>query len=141
MAGGIELYHVNFHTLGRRAIFDDARYDRMLRGCLPTVLDRRHIVCLAWEVMPTHVHLLIGAFPDYSRAAILAHVKGDTSRAFFAEFPDLRTDLLGGHLWAKGYQWVSVASHEQCRQTIVYIQRNRERADLLPPAPLQTAAD
>ena len=141
MSDGPELYHVNFHTLGRRGIFEDPQYDAMLRTCLPAVLAHRQIVCLAWEIMPTHVHLLLVAFPDYSRAAIMAHIKGDTSRAFFAVFPHLREDLLGGHLWAKGYFWVPVVSQKQCRDTIAYIQHNRERADLLPPAPLESAGD
>jgi REP element-mobilizing transposase RayT len=141
MIGGCELYHVNFHTLGRRAVFEDAQYDHMLRACLPAVLERRQIVCLAWEIMPTHVHLLLAVFADYNRAAILAHIKGDTARAFFAAFLHLRDDLLGGHLWARGYQWVLVRSHRQCTETITYIRRNRERADLPPPASLQAAED
>jgi putative transposase len=91
--------------------------------------------------MPTHIHLLIEDFPDYSRSAILAHVKGDVSRAFFRVFPHLRHDLLGGHLWAKGYYWVAVESHRQVSATIAYIQANRERADLTPPMELRISSD
>jgi REP element-mobilizing transposase RayT len=95
----VALYHVNFHTLGQRPIFEVDEYDAMMRACLPSVLRQRRVVCLAWELMPTHVHLLIEDFLDYSRATILQHVKGDTGRAFFHAFPRLREDLLGDHLW------------------------------------------
>jgi len=113
----------------------------MMRVCLPSVLHQRQVVCLAWEIMPTHVHLLIADFPDYPRSTILAQVKGDISRAFFRAFPHLREDLLGGHLWAKGYHWVLVESHRQCRATIAYIHANRERSDLAPPAELHESMD
>ena len=135
------LYHVNFITLGRRPIFELAAYDGMVRVCLPSVLRQRQVICPAWEIMPTHVHLLIADFPDYPRSTILAHVKGDISRAFFRAFPHLREDLLGGHLWAKGYHWVLVESHRRCCATIAYLQANRERAGLPPPAVLQASSD
>ncbi|MGH2388620.1 MAG: transposase [Chloroflexota bacterium] len=132
---------MNFKTLGWRPIFEQEEYDGMVRTCLPTVLRERQVVCLAWEIMPTHVHLLIADFPDYPRSTILQHVKGDVARAFFRAFPHLREDLLGGHLWAKGYYWVAVESHRQCYATVVYIQANRERADLTPPKELQASSD
>jgi putative transposase len=131
------LYHVNFHTLGSRPIFEHAEYDSMVRACLRAVLRERRILCLAWEIMPTHVHLLIEDFLDYRRPDIVKHVKGDTARSFFRTFPHLREDLLGGHLWAKGYYAVLVTSHAQLCATIDYIRSNRQRADLPPPAPLQ----
>jgi REP element-mobilizing transposase RayT len=135
------LYHINFHTLGRRPIFEHEGYDQMLRKCLPAVIERREIVCLAWEIMPTHVHLLIEDFADYARSLILQHVKGDTSRAFFQVFPECREDLLGGHLWAKGYFKVLVRTHRQCADTIRYIRANREHADLPPPTLLEPGDD
>jgi putative transposase len=137
----LALYHVNFKTLGRRPIFEQGEYDGMVRACLPTALSQRQVTCLAWEIMPTHIHLLIEDFPDYPRRVILQHVKGDVSRAFFRAFPQLRDDLLGGHLWAKGYYWVAIESHRQCCATIAYIQANRECADLPPPMELQASSD
>jgi len=137
----VAIYHVNFHTLGRRPIFEQAEYDLMLRSCLLMFLERRQITCLAWEIMPTHVHLLLVDYPDYPRSTILEQVKGDTSRAFFRTFPYLREDLLGGYLWAKGYFWVEVSSHRQAWATIAYIHANRARADLPAPAELQATSN
>jgi len=131
------LYHVNFHTLGSRPIFELDVYDRMLRVCLPNVLDRRQIPRPVWEVMPTHVHMIVADFADLPCSTVMKHVKGDTARSFFTAFPELRADLLGGHLWTKGYYAVGIKTHQQFLATVRYIQSNRERADLPPPEPLQ----
>src|SRR5437764_552938 len=131
------LHHVNFHTLYSKPIFEDDTYDRMMRACLLDVLRMRKILCPCWEIMPTHVHMIVAEFRDLSRSAIMKHVKGDTSRAFFVTFPELRADLLGGHLWTKGYSAVRMVTHRQFLATLQYIRSNRSRADLLPPAPLE----
>jgi putative transposase len=131
------LHHVNFHTLYSKPVFEDGTYEYMMRACLRTTLHERKILCPVWEIMPTHVHMIIEDFPDLPRSRIMQYIKGDTSRAFFANFSELRLDLLGGHLWMKGYYAVHSASYHQFLATIRYIRTNRERADLLPPVPLE----
>ena len=133
----VALHHVNFHTLGRRPIFEADVYDRMMRSCLTRVIAERGILCPVWELMPTHVHLIVEDFPDVPRPRIMQHLKGDTSRGFFATYPELRGDLLGGHLWAKGYFAVRIVTHRQYVATVEYIRTNREHADLPPPVPLE----
>ena len=49
------LYHVNFHTLYGKPIFENEAYDHMMSACLCDVLRARRILCPAWEIMPTHV--------------------------------------------------------------------------------------
>ena len=131
------LHHINFHTLYSTPIFSQDAYDHMMRGCLTAVLRERKILCPAWEIMPTHVHMIVEDFPDLTRPTIVKHVKGDTSRAFFVTYPEPRADLLGGHLWTKGYYAVRIITHRQFLATLHYIRTNRERADLPPPAPLE----
>jgi REP element-mobilizing transposase RayT len=130
-------HHVNFHTLRGIPVFDQDEYDAIMRSCLPEVLRHHRVFCAVWEVMPTHLHLLIADFPDFRRGDIVGRVKGATAYAFFHAHPAVRDDLLGGHLWAKGYFSVLIATHEQFCRTIAYIRGNRERADLTPPAPLE----
>jgi len=101
------------------------------------VIADRQILCLAWELMPTHAHLIIGDFVDFPRGTIVKHIKGDTSRAFFKTYPDLRADLLGGPLWADGYASIRITSHRQYLATLEYVRTNRQRADLPPPVPLE----
>ncbi len=131
------LHHVNFHTLYSKPVFEDEAYDRMMRRCLPVVLETRAVLCPVWEIMPTHVHLIVEDFPDLSRGDILKYVKGDTARAFFIAFPELRADLLGGHLWTKGYWATRILSNKQFLNTVRYIRANRKNADLPPPVPLE----
>jgi len=133
------LYHVNFHTLDSKPIFENDAYDQLIRAHLFGTIRQRKIICLAWEVMPTHVHMLIEDFPDFSRGAIVHYLKGASARAFFDAFPELRGDLLGGHLWTKGYHFVHVKTHRQLVATLQYIRANRAHADLPPPAPLIAA--
>ena len=49
----------------------------------------------------------------------------------------MRPDLLGGHLWTKGYYWVRIANHRQFLATLHYGRENRRQARLAPPVPLQ----
>jgi REP element-mobilizing transposase RayT len=133
----VALYHVNFHTLRSVPVFEQPEYAAMMRSCLRELLRRHRILCLAWELMPTHVHLIIEDFRDFSCSQIVGRIKGGTSHAFFQEHPFLREDFLGGHLWAKGYYSVLVAAHEQFCATLAYVRTNRERADLPPPVPLE----
>ena len=131
------LHHVNFHTVHSRPVFELEEYDRMMRATIKTVLRERRILCLVWELMPTHLHAIVEDFDDFGRGTILQHLKGDTSRAFFRAYPTLRADLFGGHLWSKGYWATRIASHRQFCATLDYVRTNRERADLPPPEPLQ----
>ena len=130
------LYHINFHTVRGIPVFEQPGYDATMRACLGALIDRHGILCPAWEVMPTHVHLLIAAFPDFPRSRIVNCIKGGASFAFFRAYPELRPDLLGGHLWSKGYYAVLITTQEQLATTIAYIRNNRANASL-PPYPLE----
>jgi putative transposase len=131
------LHHVNFHTVRNIPVFENDEYDAMMRTTIKVVIRERQILCLVWELMPTHLHAIVADFDDFPRGMILQHLKGDTSRQFFRTYPDLREDLLGGHLWSKGYWATRIISHRQFQATLDYIRTNRTRADLLPPVPLQ----
>jgi putative transposase len=124
------LHHVNFHTVYSKPVFEDEARDGMMRACLPGVLHYHQIICLAWEIMPAHVHMIVEDFPDLSLSTIMKHVKGDTSRASFRAYPGLREDLLGGHLWAKGYYAVAITTHAQFLTVLRYVRTNRTRAGL-----------
>jgi putative transposase len=127
------LHHVNFHTAHNVPVFEDTAYDAMLRVVLQESLHRHRIVCLRWELLPTHIHLLIQDFPDFPLPKIVQRIKGGSAYAFFKAYPQLREDLFGGHLWAKGYYHVHIATNDQFWATLNYIKTNREHAGLPPP--------
>jgi putative transposase len=131
------LHHVNFHTVHSRPLFENDEYDSTMRVIIKAVLRERRIVCLAWELMPTHLHAIVEDFEDFPRGMILQFLKGDTSRAFFQAYPTLRGDLFGGHLWSKGYWATRIMSHSQLCATLDYVRTNRARAELAPPVTLQ----
>jgi putative transposase len=130
---GTALYHINFHTFRAKPVFELEVYESTMRRCLAAVLKEHHILCLAWEVMPTHVHMIVVTFPDFPRSTVVKRVKGATAHAFLAEHPELREDLGGGHLWTKGHFAVEITSHEQLLATLHYVRNNRAQAGLAPP--------
>ena len=129
------LHHVTFHTWHNLPVFENESYDRMMRHCLDDVIAARGILCPAWELLPAHVHLIVEDFTDLPRSVVMKYLKGDTARAFFATFPDLRADLQGGHLWQKGYYAVAIVSHQQYLATVRYVRNNRAQPGLVTPWP------
>jgi REP element-mobilizing transposase RayT len=126
---GPQLFHVNFHTVRNRAVFEVPEYEALLARLLLQTLDKWAIACLAWTNMPTHVHLIVLTFPDQSLSRVLHLIKGSTAYALLQEVPELRADL-GDHLWQEGYDWVEMTSHLQYTNTVRYVRENRVRAGL-----------
>ncbi|MHB1132708.1 MAG: transposase [Chloroflexota bacterium] len=123
------MYHINFHTSGNRPVFLDEAVDRLIVGILRETIKAHHIPCLALEVMPTHVHLIVADFPDFDRGKAMHLLKGAVARRFLAEQPDFREDL-GEHLWQEGYSWREITSHRQLVDTLAYLRGNRPKLGL-----------
>lgn len=126
---GPRVYHVNFHTMRNRRVFEVPEYQSFVESRLTEVLERWSIPCLAWQIMPTHVHLVLITFPDQPLARALNLIKGYTARHVLLDAPELRADL-GDHLWQEGYDWVEVTSHRQCANAVRYVRENRQLAGL-----------
>jgi putative transposase len=62
---------------------------------------------IAFEVMPDHVHLFLGADPETAPNQIMHALKGYTSRILRGEFPHLNTLPA---LWTRSY-FVSTAGN------------------------------
>jgi Transposase IS200 like len=54
-------------------------------------------------VSPDHIHLLLSAPPILAPAKLAQYIKGRSSRDMQAEFPELRKQYWGQHMWARGY--------------------------------------
>ena len=52
-----------------------------------------------------HVHMLIGIPPYLSVSKAVQYLKGKSSHKLLSEFPKLRKQYWGQHLWGRGY-WV-----------------------------------
>lgn len=81
-------YHFVFCPRYRRKVLK-GDVDKRFREILQQVCDEHEIILVALEVMPDHVHLFVNTLPVLSPSAIMAKVKGITSRLLRREFKHL----------------------------------------------------
>jgi REP element-mobilizing transposase RayT len=58
--------------------------------------DRQHVA-------KDHVHLMVSIPPQVTISRLLQWLKGKTAHHLLAEFPHLKKQFWGRHLWARGY--------------------------------------
>lgn len=81
--------------------------------------------CLAMEIMPDHIHLLVSCKPQLRLSDAIKILKGNTARWLFMARPELKKSLWGGHLWNPSY-FEATVSEQTTRQVEEYI-NNQER--------------
>jgi REP-associated tyrosine transposase len=126
---GPQVFHVNYHTQHNRHVFEVPEYDAVVRQAVLQTIEKWQIHVLAWQVMPTHLHLIVLTFPDRTLGTLMRLIKGATARAVLLAAPELRADL-GDHLWQEGYHWVEITTSTQCANTVRYVRENRKRGGL-----------
>jgi putative transposase len=91
-----------------------------LKVILGDIAKSNDLEVTAMEVMPDHVHMLIGATPQQSIPDFVKALKGSSARRMFAGFPQLKKKLWGGNLWNPSYCVLTVSEHTrtQIRQYI-----------------------
>ena len=62
---------------------------------------------LRGHISSDHVHIFISAPPQLSISKLAQYLKGKTSRKLLSEFPNLRKQFWGQHLWSRGYYAVT----------------------------------
>ena len=77
---------------------------------------------LSLEIQPDHVHLFISFSPALSIATVVKILKGSLARKLFLEFPELKKQLWGGHLWSPSY-YVGTAGNVSAETIRRYIER------------------
>ena len=50
-----------------------------------------------------HVHVFVSALPKVSVPELVRVFKCISAKVLFEEFPEIRCQLWGGHLWSEGY--------------------------------------
>ena len=65
------------------------------------------------EVLPDHLHMLIQLNPDLAVSKVVQLLKGGSSRAIRADFPELEEFLWGDSFWGDGYFAESVGKVEE----------------------------
>jgi putative transposase len=93
-------YHVVFCPKYRRKVLTPP-IDERLRVILVEQIERWGQELIELEVMPDHVHLLVGCDPQFGIHRLVKLLKGNSSHALRAEFPALKRRLPS--LWTNSY--------------------------------------
>lgn len=81
--------------------------------------------CLAWVLMPDHLHALIQLGPDGDLSAAMRKAKSETARRVG------RATGIAGGLWARGFHDHAIRNPEHARKAARYIVANPLRAGLV----------
>ena len=100
-------YQANYHLICaikyRRKVLVGAVEVR-LGKVLKMIADRHGYQLLATRVHDgDHVHLFVSASPKTSIPEMARVFKCVSAKLLFDEFPEIKTQLWGGHLWSEGY--------------------------------------
>ena len=77
----------------------------LMQGC-----SAKNITIIKGSVQLDHVHMLISIPPSLSVAQVMQYLKGRSSKKLQEEFPSLRKQFWGQHMWATGYFCRSVGT-------------------------------
>ena len=78
-----------------------------VRDLIRQIAMEHEVQILYGKVSRDHIHVLISYQPQQSISKIVQWLKGTSSRVLLQEFPHLRKQLWGRHVWARGYLAVS----------------------------------
>ena len=93
-------YHVVFCPKYRRKVLPPP-IDERLKTILAEQIERWGRELIEMEVMPDHVHVLLGCDPQFGIHRSVKLLKGHSSHALRAEFPALKRRLPS--LWTNSY--------------------------------------
>jgi putative transposase len=84
------------------------------------------------ETAEDHVHILISFPPRYSVSRVVGILKSISGSKIFKEFPRVKEELWGGHLWEQGYFYRTVG--EQVTDAVIrkYIENHSFSQNQLP---------
>jgi putative transposase len=61
------------------------------------------VTILKGHVSKDHVHLMVSIPPQVTISRLVQWLKGKSANRQLAEFPHLKRQFWGGHMWARGY--------------------------------------
>ena len=77
------------------------------RDILRQIAMEHELEIITGKVSVDHIHMFISYRPTQNVSKIVQWLKGISSRILLSEFPHLRRQFWGRHLWARGYLAVS----------------------------------
>ena len=82
------------------------------------------------ETNEDHIHMLIDCKPQHYLPSIIKAFKGSSARFLFLEYPELKKELWGGHLWHPSYYVSTVSEHAES-QIRDYINSQKRSEDFM----------
>ena len=62
---------------------------------------------ISGKVVSDHIHMFVSYKSQLAVSRLVQYLKGTSSRILLQEFPNLRKQFWGRHLWARGYMAIS----------------------------------
>lgn len=118
-------YHIVWCTKYRKAVLCNG-IDEQCKVLLSNMAEEYRFKIIAIEVMPEHIHLLLDCRPQFMISDMVKIFKGNIARRLFLDYPDLKKQLWGGHLWNPSYCAVTVSDRSN-EQVAHYINTQKEK--------------
>ena len=98
------VYDCKFHVVWcpkyRRKVLK-GQIEERLTVLIRETIEKYKSDLIALEIMPDHVHLLVGVDPQFGIHRLVKNIKGRSSRYLREEFPKLKTQMPS--LWTNSY--------------------------------------
>ena len=78
-----------------------------VRDVLRQISMEHEVHIISGKVSSDHVHMFLSYRPQLALSKLVQYLKGGSSRIMLQEFPRLRKQFWGRHLWARGYMAIS----------------------------------
>ena len=106
---GRNIMHLCFKTKYCHKIFDDAQVRQRCAEILQETSERHDIAIREMGFDRDHVHLTLGAGPNYSPSSVSKILKGNSGWKLLQEFPRLKKQYFwGSGLWSPSYYFDSI---------------------------------
>ena len=73
------------------------------RALIRGICEKYQVEILKGHIAPDHIHLFVSIPQNLAVSKLMQQLKGRTSHAMINEFPLLRRQYWGRHMWARGY--------------------------------------
>lgn len=93
-------YHIVFCPKYRRKVLVNG-VDTRLKELVNSICEELQVDIIEMEIMPDHVHILLGVDPQFGIHKAVKTIKGTTSRILRQEFPWVRSRI--PTLWTNSY--------------------------------------
>lgn len=118
-------YHIVWCVKYKHKILE-GNIESTLKDLIYNIALENGFTILEFNANIDHVHLLIDCSPQHYIPNIIKALKGVSARLLLKQYPELKKQLWGGHLWNPSYfvATVSESTEEQIRN---YIQSQKEK--------------